>query len=230
MIWKQLYESPWHHPATFIVANAAMLVSVVRSKGWMRAFLLVFTAEILLDATLTHSGSAVPAALKTPVAIAFVILGDARVLALLERIRAHDRTGSSDGGLSQGSPLSKLAAGIGLAFVVPVLQAIALLAAPAMFTRINATFLAYELIAIVAMTLYFSLRIRPALATASPALQRWARRIATFVLVQYALWSTADVLILSGLDAGYALRFVPNLLYYVAWLPFVWRSAPEELR
>lgn len=230
MIWKQLYESPWHHPATFIVANAALLVWVLRSRGWMRAWMLVFTAEILLDATLTHSNAPVPASLKTAVSIAFVILGDARVLVLLERIRAHDRTGARDGGLAKGSPFSTLGAGIGLAFVVPVLQAIALRAVPAMFTRMNAIFLAYELIALVALTLYFTLRIRPALASASPELQRWARRIATFVLVQYALWSAADVLILSGLDVGYALRFVPNLLYYVAWLPFVWRSAPEELQ
>jgi hypothetical protein len=39
----------------------------------------------------------------------------------------------------------------------------------------------------------------------------------------YALWLTADVLIvLAGLDLGWAIRMVPNQLYYAFWTPFVY--------
>lgn len=38
----------------------------------------------------------------------------------------------------------------------------------------------------------------------------------------YALWLAADVLIvLAGLDLGWAIRMVPNQLYYAFWAPFV---------
>ena len=32
----------------------------------------------------------------------------------------------------------------------------------------------------------------------------------------------ADVLILAGWDIGWALRVIPNQLYYVFWVPVVW--------
>ena len=40
--------------------------------------------------------------------------------------------------------------------------------------------------------------------------------------VYYALWATADVLILAGLDFGWAVRVIPNQLYYAWTVPFVW--------
>lgn len=41
----------------------------------------------------------------------------------------------------------------------------------------------------------------------------------------YALWLTADFVILLGkMDLGWAMRMVPNQLYYALWVPFVyWR-------
>ena len=46
-----------------------------------------------------------------------------------------------------------------------------------------------------------------------------------YVAVYYALWATADLLILgTGRDVAWALRIVPNQLYYAWYLPFVyWR-------
>ena len=43
-----------------------------------------------------------------------------------------------------------------------------------------------------------------------------------YVLVYYGLWASADVLILSGVDAGWLLRVVPNQLYYALWTAFVY--------
>jgi len=40
----------------------------------------------------------------------------------------------------------------------------------------------------------------------------------------YALWAAADLLIVAGFDAGWAVRLVPNQLYYAWYVPFVyWR-------
>ncbi len=50
------------------------------------------------------------------------------------------------------------------------------------------------------------------------------RRALAYVAVYYGLWATSDVLILAGLDVGWALRVVPNQLYYAFWVPFVFFS------
>lgn len=51
------------------------------------------------------------------------------------------------------------------------------------------------------------------------------RRCLLFVVSYYALWASADVLILLGVDLGWLLRAVPNQLYYSFWTPFVWLTA-----
>lgn len=43
-----------------------------------------------------------------------------------------------------------------------------------------------------------------------------------FELVQYGLWLFADLVVLGGADVGWAIRIVPNLLYYTLFLPFAW--------
>ena len=44
-----------------------------------------------------------------------------------------------------------------------------------------------------------------------------------FAAAYYALWLAADVLIVvAGLDLGWAIRMLPNLLYYAFWAPFVY--------
>jgi hypothetical protein len=225
-MWKHLYESPWHNPALIIVVNAALLVLALRSRSALRAFLLVFAAEILLDATLTNDYSPVPKSVLQSITIAFVIVGDARVLLLLERIRSAPTR-------ERWTPrwaIAPMLTALAFAFVVPVSQAVLLKSAPSLFAKSRAIFLAYECLAFVGILAYYALRLRPALREAEPAFARWARSIVAFVAVQYALWASADVVILQGIDAGFALRLVPNLLYYAAFLPFVWRSVPKELQ
>ena len=43
----------------------------------------------------------------------------------------------------------------------------------------------------------------------------WMRQVSQFVLLYYGLWATADAIILAaGSDLGFALRVIPNTLYY----------------
>jgi hypothetical protein len=58
--------------------------------------------------------------------------------------------------------------------------------------------------------------------------RRWLAKLCAFELLQYALWASADVAILVGSDAAYLLRVVPNIMYYVAFVPFVWLTAPRR--
>jgi hypothetical protein len=45
--------------------------------------------------------------------------------------------------------------------------------------------------------------------------------VLAFAATYYALWAFADALILAGFDAGWALRMLPNQLYYALSVPFV---------
>lgn len=53
----------------------------------------------------------------------------------------------------------------------------------------------------------------------------YLRAIFGYSAAYYALWFSADVLIvILGLDLGWAIRIVPNQLYYAFWAPFAyWR-------
>ena len=54
---------------------------------------------------------------------------------------------------------------------------------------------------------------------------RFVRSVLGYSAAYYALWLFADlVIVVGGLDLGWALRIVPNQLYYAFWIPFVyWR-------
>ena len=51
--------------------------------------------------------------------------------------------------------------------------------------------------------------------------EAWLHRVTSYVGAYYGLWAACDVLILAGLDVGWALRALPNQLYYGWLVPFV---------
>ena len=73
--------------------------------------------------------------------------------------------------------------------------------------------------AFVALALWWRARLIPA--RRPPAL-RFLRAVLAYVAIYYALWAVADALILARRDVGWALRIVPNQLYYAFWVPVVW--------
>jgi len=57
----------------------------------------------------------------------------------------------------------------------------------------------------------------------APPLRAYLCTVLAYVALYYALWAAADVLILtSGADLAWALRMVPNQLYYALYVPFVY--------
>ena len=225
-MFESWYESPWHNPAFFWLTGVLFLAWWMRRQPFLTGFFALFTVEILADALATGGWSPLsllksPA--STPVAIAFVILGDFRYFLLTERYAVRPEAKPRDATAGKAWATS-----IGLSFIVPVLAAITGRLVPAKYGEGRWAFLTYEVI-FLALSLALRFVVYPRrLAGTSTPVKQWLRRVTTFEVVQYALWASADVLIFAGLDAGFALRFLPNAMYYVAFLPFVALTAPRE--
>lgn len=212
-MWKSVYESALFHPVLFWIAGALFVVAIATRMSFLQGYLVLGAFEILADATLTGPWSPVPQvkALATAVPLAFVIMGDARYFVIVERVRS----GKLDA--------RALATAIGFAFIVPVASYVPQLLWPATFEKSRHVFLLYEtmfLVLAIGMRAWLPRRL-------DGEGRRWALRLTEFEIAQYALWALADVVILAGSDAGFALRLVPNAMYYVLFLPFVARTAPE---
>jgi hypothetical protein len=230
-LFEAVYFSAWHNPAAIWLVALAFGAVLVRSgsapasqasarsapAAWLSGYLMVFTAAIAIDALCSGAWSPTEGtALATPIAIFFVILGDFRFFLLLERFAPESR-----------SP-HRWAQAAGWALLIPVGSTVARKIYPAFFENPRITFLTYEA-AFVVLALVFRFVIVPRrFAPASPGVRRWIAAVTTYQIVQYALWATADVVILSGIDAGYALRLAPNLMYYAFFVPFVWWTAPRD--
>jgi hypothetical protein len=217
-MFRALYESPLYDPVLFWIAGAAFVIAIARRMPFLYAYLVVFALEILADATLTGPWSPVGSTkiLSTAVPLAFVILGDARYFVIVERAA-----------LGSERPLRAWLGALGFAFVVPVVSYIPQLLWPRTFEG-RSTYLLYELL-FAGFAIALRVWLPRRLAGAAEDDRRWAIRATHFELAQYALWATADILILSGFDGGYALRLVPNTMYYVLFLPFVAWTAPRAL-
>lgn len=224
--FEQVYASAWHHPVSFWGAAAITLLAfglcarqvTSRAGKVLLALAVVFQFEIALDAWLTSPWSPLDKTTHLPliVAIAFVILGDFRYFLLVEH-RGADRL--------RGRALGVATA---WAFVVPILWVPAFLLFPK--ANVRHFFLSFEcmlLLVLLVMRLWWlGWRHKDA----RPEIKRWLVRLTYFELVQYGLWASADIVILSGWDIGYALRLVPNFLYYGVFVPFAYFSAPVGLR
>jgi hypothetical protein len=212
-MFEAAYNSVYHHPGVMWAAGIPILALLAwrERKSFLGWALLAFQAAILLDAWLTGHLSPLPpgSAGATAAGVVFVILGDLRYFVLLERFghEAGDR------------PLRWLALPLGYSLLVPVLAHVSSRVFPS--SELRVVFLTYELMfAALALSIRFALL--PRRRGEAVGFVTW---LTEYQIAQYGLWATADVIILAGYDVGYALRFVPNLMYYVGFVPFAWRAA-----
>lgn len=226
-MFQAIYDSPWHSPAAFWAAGVAFLALWARRKPFLVAFFALFTVEILADALATGGWSPLTwfaSRWASPIAIAFVILGDFRYFFLVERFARRPDARPGD-----RTPAAAWAGAAALALVVPVASAIANRALAGRLADARWTFLTYEaLFFVLALALRFAVLPRR-LAAAPAPVRAWLLSVTSFEIAQYALWALADVIILAGADAGFALRLVPNAMYYALFLPFVAWKAPAEV-
>jgi hypothetical protein len=226
-MFRAICESPWVATAAVAAASFAALAVWLRRKPFLVAFFVLFTVEILADAL--RSGSWSPLHLlaspwEDAIGIGFVLLGDFRFFLLIERF-ARRPTG---GPLDATAPRA-WAGAAALTLVVPVVAAVANRALSGRFSDVRWTYLIYEALFVV-FALVLRLAVLPRRLAALPdAVRAWLLGIAGFEIVQYSLWVLADAIILGGADAGFALRVVPNAMYYAIFLPYVAFRAPVEV-
>jgi hypothetical protein len=175
------------------------------AQRFLRVYAWVFTLGTLLDPLATGPLSralGLSGIAATALIFGFVLAGDFRVLLLL---------------FTEGGAVADLrrAARRAAAFTLLVPAATGVLYSPAWLGLAawpsQLMWLIYE-VCFAALALWLRRRMP------TPAL----RAIALYAFGYYALWASADVLILSGVDAGWALRVVPNQLYYAFFVPFAY--------
>jgi hypothetical protein len=217
---EAFYASPLQHP--WLLWAAALLAGrFALSRGGVDASVRRYAAALVLlslaDAWLTSSHvygvGTLGGRASSFVPLFFVLAGDLRFLLLF-------------GAATPGGALAPDARGVAgaaaLTAVVPVTSQLVLALLPGSAQGPRVLYLVYEL-------LFFGLTL--VLLRAHPRIARapWLTRVCRFVLLYYGLWAAADVLILAGLrEPGFALRVVPNLLYYgglIAVIPVAAASA-----
>jgi hypothetical protein len=156
------------------------------------AFAVVFAIETLLDPIATGPvARALPAPGPTLLSLLFVLLGDFRVFLLVAFLA---------GGRFALGPAWREAALY--TAVVPIFA-----------------FVASRLAANVSGALRRVIARREK--GGDPSRAAYLRAITAYVAVYYALWATCDALILAGFEWPWALRALPNQLYYALFVPFV---------
>ncbi len=159
---------------------------------------------------------------KTLIPFFFVLLGDLRVLWLAIGVARPERSLAENFGWAMGTTLIvPIVAGTGYGltrWLVPDVHS-------------QLLWMNYEF-GFFVLCIFLSRRWIPRILSNQPVRASYLRALFGFSAAYYALWLTADLLIVvCGLDLGWAIRIVPNQLYYSVWVPFAyWRffSAPSE--
>ena len=209
--WRNFYESDFQGlyalialPALFLIARLVSPRRVADDAGrFVRAWSLVFAVETIADPVVTGPLLRALGITEGPLAdygmIPFVLLGDFRVFLLVCFL------GAPDAGVARA-----VARAASWTLLVPAIALIATAVLRATVGPLPPTtiWLVYE-------ATFAGFALLWALGT-----RGYSRPIWTYGAVYYALWATADVMILYDVDAGWALRIVPNQLYYAFFVPF----------
>lgn len=190
-------------------------------RRFLYVYCVVFALETIVDPIATGPFvrwlGAGDSSLGTAIPLVFVLLGDFRVYLLIFGLA---RLASPAGSL--GSALVESAA---WTLIVPIvaytLDSVLHHERPGLPEQ--TIWLFYECAFLGIATWLRVSGIARRVPAADGALRRGLEAVAAYAAAYYALWATADVLIMVfGLDAGWALRVIPNQLYYALYLPFVY--------
>ena len=230
--WRALYASDlqavyaqWLVPAAFLLF---LLRDLRRRPPWtavepaasrfLRAYALVFTLETIVDpfagGPLLRWLGLADGPIATAVMFLFVLLGDFRVFVLIFALMAIHARRPLRGALAEAALWT---------FVVPVTTLVVHSGLTALYGPLpeQALWLIYET-GFVVLVLVLR-RVVVVRRVAEPALRRYLATVLAYVGVYYGLWALADALIVAtGADAAWALRMVPNQLYYALFVPFVY--------
>ncbi len=204
--FESFYNSPIQHP-WYLWAAALLAAAVVARRTdihpSLRGYLFGLVGLSLADAWMSshhvYGIGQLSGVAASVVPLFFVLAGDWRFLFLAV-------AGGADGRL-EASGRNVLTA-LGLMLIVPLSTQLLLALLPERFDTPRVMFLIYEVT-------FVLLAIGLRRAHANVIEHDWLGRVSAFVIVYYSLWATADAIILfAGSDLGFALRVVPNGLYY----------------
>ena len=145
-------------------------------------------------------------------------VGDTRTLNYLES-RSEDVVLARPERALRGN----LAVPLGVTFVVPVGAGLIYLVLWLLFRDLHSQWLwiVYE-VGFLVLISTVARRWVPRVAAGDPEQAALLRALCGYSAAYYGLWAFADLLIVvGGLDLGWAIRIVPNQLYYAFWVPFV---------
>ncbi|MEZ4356677.1 MAG: hypothetical protein R3F16_23815 [Myxococcota bacterium] len=226
--WHDVYygdlQSLWSLlvvPLAFLAWRAAAptdprRAAVPAAARFVAGLTLVFAFETMLDPIATGPFCRLPGVAGTPwatlVPFLFVLLGDLRVLLLVAGVARPERT-------LAGS----LRWALGVSLLVPITTGLLFSATRFALPDVHGQVLwmIYEA-GFLALCITLS-RVWTPRAGLDAATTNYVRAILGYGAAYYALWLVADLLIVgAGLDLGWAIRIVPNQLYYAFWAPFAW--------
>lgn len=219
-MFESFYTSFWQHPLLLWVFPVLFWALARPSGTYFERATVAFLSLTILDPLMTGPVTTLFGwrdGVATGVMLLFVLLGDFRLLFFVERFSRPDAAARS----------SYVAAGV-VTFIVPLLQAGLIKALPSAFENPRHTFLVYELLFLMLAAVYrFIVLPRRELGVERRV---WLNRTVAYGMLYYALWATADVIILAGADIGFLVRIIPNVLYYGLFIPFVYFMAPTSLK
>jgi len=214
--WEALYKSPTQGLWALVVPPAVFLAWLAvrgargegvepRAAGFVRRWAVAFTLVALVDLVATGplGWSLLP----------FVLLGDYRVFALVLVVMhpARARTGVLLEAAAWTLVVPAFAYG-----TMQLVERVAGAQAPTML------WVVYEIGFIALADTLVLWMIPRRVAPDREPVRRYVRAVLGFAVLYYTLWALADVLTLNGEDRGWALRMVPNQLYYGLFVPFAY--------
>ncbi len=218
--FEAFYAGPVQHPILLwaaALAAYAVCASLPGVRPSVRRYCAALTVLSLTDAWLTanhvYGLGSLPEGLAGIVPLFFVLAGDFRYLLLAESATAAGEVAPTARGVVRAA---------GLTVLVPVFSQVVLWLLPESLSAPRVLYLVYEL---AFAALVVGLIARHPQVRALP----WLRRVSFFVLLYYGLWASADAILLAtGSDWGFALRVVPNVLYYGGLIAVIAAAAPRS--
>jgi hypothetical protein len=229
--WHGVYYSDLQSPYALIVLPLAFLAwraavptrsaraVVPEASRFVAAMTLAFAILTILDpistGPLLRTEALRDSLATTLIPFFFVLLGDLRVLWLALGVARPERGAAGN-----------LGGALGLCAIVPCVAgagyAITRWIVPDVHGQL--LWMIYEA-GFLALCVVLSRVWTPRHLGHAPHSASYVQALFGFSAAYYALWLIADLLIVAGrLDLGWAIRIVPNQLYYAFWVPFAyWR-------
>ncbi len=224
----QAYEHlPWIAWVPAYLMGAWMLFKAPFFKGMMGFMIAAIFLDGMCAGMWFHLGGA-EHTMFGPMALLFILLGDARYFVLMYRYGRYPHLPEEKFG-----PWPMWLKCVIWTLIPTLTLGLGKLVLPEAFAIARNTYIVYEIVMWISAFLFLTQLLPSWLDSSDPkeaGYLRWLRIITITELAHYGLWIISDALILTGVDAGFGLRFIPDVIYYACFIPVVYFFAPARLK